>query len=67
MNTNIIDRQTFVFSFNFFDNSDPSRIQTNLGLRFAADELVIKSICYAPFTLDPTSGNIDSPENIQIW
>ena len=67
MNTNIIDRQTFVFSFNFFDNSVPSRIQTNLGLRFAADELVIKSICYAPFTLDPTSGNIDSPENIQIW
>lgn len=65
--TNVIDRQTFVFSFYFFDNTVPSQIQTNLNLRFAADELVLKSISYAPYINDPTDPDYDVPDNIQIW
>ena len=55
----IIDRQTFIFSINM---NAFVQIQTPLNLRFAADELILKSIVYN--TRDP---NNDSPNVVQIW
>ena len=62
---NIVDRQTFIFSFNFFVN-ESSQILTQLNLLFPADELVVKNISYAPFSLDPLA-QVDVPTVVQIW
>lgn len=43
--SNIVDRQTFVFSINL-RTATSSQIQTFLNLRFSADELIVKSIAY---------------------
>ncbi len=61
--TNIIDRQTVIFSINFSNAAliASSQINSAINLRFAADELVIKSIVYN----DPTG--TDTPDVIQIW
>ena len=56
---NILDRQTFVFSIDL-NGLSPSEISTNLNLRFAADELILRSICY-------TSENVDLADVVQIW
>ena len=45
--TNVIDRQTVVFSINLATLL-PSVAQIPMNLRFAADELVLKSITYSP-------------------
>ena len=45
--TNVIDRQTVVFSINLALLL-PSVAQIPMNLRFAADELVLKSITYSP-------------------
>ncbi len=62
----IIDRQTFVISANLQTlntvTTIPSIINVPMNLRFAADELVLKSISYSP--LDGTN---DVTNIIQIW
>jgi hypothetical protein len=56
----IIDRQTFVFSFNFA--TEPfSTMQTPIQLRFAADELILKSVVYNNGAVADTDGVV------QIW
>jgi hypothetical protein len=57
-NSNVADRQTFVFSTSL--NGSP-RINTYLNLRFAADELIVKSISYN------TSAGADTDALLQIW
>lgn len=57
--SNIIDRQIFVFSLDLGLNST---MKTNMNLRFAADELVLKTITYINDGANP-----DISENIQIW
>jgi hypothetical protein len=58
--TNILDRQTFVFSVNL-NNAGANVIQTPISLRFAADELILKSISYN------NVGNNDTTDVVQIW
>ena len=58
----IVNRQSFVFSLNFDGDARPSIIQTNLHLRFQADEMVVKSITYSIEDAFP-----DVSEGIQIW
>ena len=58
--TNVIDRQTVVFSINLATLL-PSVAQIPMNLRFAADELVLKSITYSPSAV-PDVGDI-----VQIW
>jgi len=58
--TNIIDRQTLVFSFNL-NTLLPSVASVPINLRFAADELVLKSLSYSP------AGVGDVPDLVQIW
>lgn len=67
MSSHIIDRQTFIISVNLFDFAPgppevPSQVQLPMNLRFAADELVLKSITYSP---DPAQADIKNM--IQIW
>ena len=57
--TNVIDRQTVVFSINLALLL-PSVAQIPMNLRFAADELVLKSITYSP-------GIGDVGDMVQIW
>lgn len=59
-----IDRQTFVISVNLntLTGVIPSQVQLPMNLRFAADELVLKSITYNPF-----AGNLDVDNTVQIW
>lgn len=57
--SNISDRQTFIFSIDL-NALDPSQISTQLNLRFAADELILKSISY-------NSAKVDVPDVVQIW
>ena len=56
----IIDRQTLIFSVNL-NNLNPSLIRSPINLRFAADELIVKSISYA----DPTM--TDTPDVVILW
>ncbi len=58
--TNVVDRQTFVFSIDFA-TATTSQINTSINLRFAADELILKGISYnvAPAT--------DTEGVVQIW
>ena len=56
---NIVDRQTFVFSINF--TTAGPQIVSPINLRFAADELVVKTITYS---LGPVA---DVAEGVQIW
>lgn len=58
MNTNVADRQTFVFSINF---GATNQIQTFLNLRFSADELIVKSIVYN------VAANADTVGVVQIY
>ena len=60
--TRIVNRQSFVFCFDFDGSVLPSIINTNLNLRFQADEMVVKSITYAMET-----NSVDTSELIQIW
>ena len=68
--THITDRQTFVISINcetFIVNpltgvGTPSQIQLPMNLRFAADELILKSIIY-----NNTSLTADLDDIVQIW
>src|SRR5690606_32156428 len=66
--SNIIDRQTFVFSISLFDFTtvggveNRAEVQIPLNLRFAADELVVKSINY-----NATFRSSDVPDVVQIW
>ncbi|HRP37419.1 MAG TPA: hypothetical protein PLS50_06450 [Candidatus Dojkabacteria bacterium] len=60
--TNIIDRQTLVFSFNL-NTLLPSIASVPINLRFAADELVLKSLSYTPST--GTGGDV--ADMVQIW
>lgn len=67
---NIVDRQTFIFSIDLEDLHGalyPSILSTNIALRFAADELVVKSVSYSPYTLDITHPKSDLCDVIQIW
>lgn len=56
----IIETQTLIFSVDL-NNLNPSLIRSPINLRFAADELIVKSISYA----DPT--NTDTPDVVIIW
>ena len=56
----IIDRQTFIFSVNFA-NAGAAIMQTPMNLRFAADALILKSISY---NVPPAT---DTAEVVQIW
>jgi len=61
----IIDRQTFVISVNFatFVPGPPevrSQVTLPMNLRFAADELVLKSLAYG-------GGGTDLADVVQIW
>ena len=58
--TNVIDRQTVVFSINLALLL-PSVAQIPMNLRFAADELVLKSLTYSP------GGVADVGDMVQIW
>ena len=58
--TNVIDRQTVVFSINLALLL-PSIAQIPMNLRFAADELVLKSITYSPGVVP------DVDDMVQIW
>ena len=68
--THITDRQTFVISINcetFIVNpltgvGTPSQIQLPMNLRFAADELILKSIVYRNTSATPDIGDV-----VQIW
>lgn len=64
--TNIIDRQTLVFSFNL-STLLPSIASVPINLRFAADELVLKYVSYTPFPLPPAPGVGDIADMVQIW
>lgn len=57
----IIDRQTFIFSVNL-NVVGNEVIKTPVNLRFAADELILKSISY---NVNPT--NADAANVTQIW
>ena len=57
--TNVIDRQTVVFSINLALLL-PSVAQIPMNLRFAADELVLKSITYSPGAV------LDTGDMVQI-
>ncbi len=64
---NIIDRQTFVISVNCFTfvpgpPEVPSQVTLPMNLRFAADELILKSISYHPL-----EGKNDLSDTVQIW
>ena len=50
--TNVIDRQTVVFSINLATLL-PSMAQIPMNLRFAADELVLKSLAYSEIAVTP--------------
>lgn len=54
----VIDRQTFIFSVNM---SIIDTISTPMNLRFAADELILKSISYN------VAPGVDTPTVVQIW
>ena len=58
--TNVIDRQTVVFSINLALLL-PSVAQIPMNLRFAADELVLKSLTYSPGAV------ADNGDMVQIW
>ena len=58
--TNVIDRQTVVFSINLATLL-PSVAQIPMNLRFAADKLVLKSITYSPGAV------ADVGDMVQIW
>ena len=57
--TNIIDRQTLVFSFNL-NTLLPSTANVPINLRFAADEIVLKSLSYS-------SSAADVGDMVQVW
>lgn len=59
--SNIVDRQTFVLSFNF-DTLLPSSANVPITLRFRADEMVLKSISYSPQDAVADIANV-----VQIW
>ena len=61
---NIIDRQTFVISINCFafTGAVPSQVQLPMNLRFAADELVLKSIVY-----NNSGATADVDDVVQVW
>jgi hypothetical protein len=62
---NILERQTFVISVNLAtlnDATHPSQVTLPMNLRFAADELILKSICY-----NSLAANADIPDSVQIW
>jgi len=54
----VIDRQTIIFSVNM---SSIDTISTPMNLRFAADELILKSISYN------VASRVDTPTVVQIW
>ena len=59
---NIVNRQTFIFSLNcstLNNAANPSIINANLNLGFAANGLILKSISYIPYILDPTDPSSD--------
>jgi hypothetical protein len=60
----IIERQTLVFSIdmNTLAVANQSQIQTAVNLRFAADELVLKSLAYTE-----VAGTPDADDMVQIW
>ena len=58
---NISDRQTIVISVDLF-NLNPSQIQVPINLRFAAEELILKSISYNAVT-----AHADTDDAVQIW
>src|SRR5690242_12288208 len=67
--THIMARQTFVFSvyLDALTGATPSQISTQINLRFAADELIVKSMAYNPRSLDVTDPSSDIPDVVQIW
>ena len=60
MSSNVIDRQTYVFSFNLATLL-PSTANVPISLRFVADEFVLKSLAYRPGAVADTSNMV------QIW
>ena len=67
--SNIIDRQTVVISVNFFTLygvNNPSIASIPMNLRFAADELVVKSISYHG-AISPNQASVDISDVVQIW
>lgn len=64
--SNIIDRQTFVIStpLDILTGAIPSIVELPMNLRFAADELILKSISYA----NPNAlASQDVMDVVQIW
>jgi hypothetical protein len=59
----IIERQSFVFSVDFaaLVLLDTSQIESPINLRFAADELIFRSITYN------VPGGTDTDDMVQIW
>ena len=64
MNSNIHDRQTLIFSVDMgtLALASTSQIQCPVNLRFAADEVILKSICYNTIAATP-----DTDDMVQIW
>ena len=66
--SNIIDRQTLIISVNLVTFTIVGGVETlaqvtlPMNLRFAADELILKSIIY-----NNTGPNGDVDDNVQIW
>lgn len=58
--SNICDRQTMVFSFNL-TLLLPSVAVVPMNLRFAADEMILKSVTYSPVA------NADIGDSVNIW
>ena len=58
----ILERQTFVITYNFAAANATAKVQIPMNLRFAAEELIVKSILYSP-----TGGNDGNYELIQVW
>ena len=59
-----IDRQTFVISVNLetLTGAIPSQVQLPMNLRFASDELILKSIIY-----NNSGATADIDDVVQIW
>ncbi len=60
--SNILDRQTFVFSINMNLLTNTSKIQSAIQLRFVADEMILKSISYKV-----RAATADTDNMVQIW
>lgn len=64
MNNIVLDRQTFVISVNLttLTGAVPSQVTLPMNLRFAANEMILKTIVY-----NNTGATGDDADVVQIW